>query len=129
MAAYSTMSVEQLTEIKEQLQKEYDTFKAQGLKLDMSRGKPGRDQLDLSVGMMNNLTSDDLVTTASGADTRNYGMLDGIPEAKELFGQLLGVDASQVIIGGNSSLNMMYDTIAPCSSAFWAARRGTSLTK
>ncbi len=112
MAAYSTMSVEQLTEIKEQLQKEYDTFKAQGLKLDMSRGKPGRDQLDLSVGMMNNLTSDDLVKTASGADTRNYGMLDGIPEAKEFFAQLLGVDASQVIIGGNSSLNMMYDTVA-----------------
>ena len=90
------------------LWQKYDEFKQRGLKLDMSRGKPEKAQLDLSVPMLQpdyNFISED------GIDVRNYGDTTGIPEAKRLFGELLGVPANQVIVGGNSSINLIHDAL------------------
>lgn len=103
---------------KEQLQKEYEAAKqahaadkAKGLRLDMSRGKPGREQLDLSLPMMRLLTAS-AEFIEDGTDVRNYGLMDGIASCKRLFAELLGVRESQVFVGGNASLQLMYDTIA-----------------
>jgi DNA-binding transcriptional MocR family regulator len=112
MIPYSQMTKEQLLEEKAALQKAYDNFKALGLQLNMARGKPSPQQLDLSMGMLDALSSDDVLKCEDGMDARNYGSLDGIPEAKELYAQMLHVKPEEVIIGGNSSLNMMYDTIS-----------------
>ena len=90
--------------------------KAKNLALDMTRGKPGSDQLDLSLPMLDLVTSSDY-KTLSNADPRNYGGLDGIPEAKTLFKDLIETDSvEEVIVGGNSSLTLMYDTVARCIS-------------
>ncbi len=94
-----------------ELNKVYDAYKAEGLALDMSRGKPCPEQLELTLGMLNCLKEEDDFRALSGVDTRNYGVLDGIPEAKELFAQIFDMPADQVIVGGNSSLNMMFDYI------------------
>jgi aspartate/methionine/tyrosine aminotransferase len=91
------------------MQAEYGAFKAQGLKLDMSRGKPCREQLDLSDGMY---VDSLMLKAADGTDCRNYGNIDGIPEARALFASLFGIRTEEVIVGGNSSLNLMYDTMA-----------------
>lgn len=109
---YSEMNKEQLQIEKEALQKEYDGYKAMGLKLDMSRGKPGKEQLDISERMLDIVNSGTECKTRDGLDCRNYGLLDGIPSCKELFAELLGVEPENVMVGGNSSLNMMFDTIA-----------------
>lgn len=106
------MTKEQLLEEKDILQKEYDNYKAMGLKLDMSRGKPGKEQLDISERMLDIVNSGTECKTRDGLDCRNYGLLDGIPSCKELFAELLGVEPENVMVGGNSSLNMMFDTIA-----------------
>lgn len=96
----------------EQLKAQYEEVKAKNLALDMTRGKPGPEQLDLSNGMLDLVTSSDYKTLA-GADTRNYGGLDGIPEAKELFKDFLEVSSlDEVVVGGNSSLTIMHDTIS-----------------
>ena len=98
------------------LQKQYEAAKAKNLALDMTRGKPGSEQLDLALPMLDLVTAADY-KTAAGADPRNYGGLDGIPEAKELFKEFLEVDSTdEVIVGGNSSLTLMHDTIARCMS-------------
>lgn len=94
------------------LQAQYAEYKAQGLKLDMSRGKPGPEQLDLTVDMLNCLNAQDGYLAAGEIDTRNYGVLDGIPEAKKLFADILDVAVDNVLVAGNSSLNMMFDYIA-----------------
>ncbi|KAA0564640.1 aminotransferase class I/II-fold pyridoxal phosphate-dependent enzyme [Bacillus sp. CH30_1T] len=94
------------------LKEKYDRYKSQSLNLDMSRGKPCPEQLALSKGMLDILKSDEDYNTKDGTDYCNYGGLDGIPEAKELFSQVLEVSTKEIIIGGNSSLNMMHDTIA-----------------
>lgn len=112
MISYAKMTKEQLSEEKEVLQKQYDEYCAMGLKLDMSRGKPGSKQLDLSMDMLTNMKDVVDVKDETGFDTRNYGILDGIPEAKRLFSQMINVSENEIIIGGNSSLNLMYDTIA-----------------
>ena len=110
MSAYTAMSREELASIFDSLNAEYKAFCAKGLKLDMSRGKPGADQLDISEAILNQVvTSED--AKYNGTDTRNYGGLDGLPEMKEIFADMLGVKVSEVIVGGNSSLNMMYDTV------------------
>ena len=109
---YKDMTKEQLLEEKDILQKEYDNYKAMGLKLDMSRGKPGKEQLDISERMLDIVNSGTECKTRDGLDCRNYGLLDGIPSCKELFAELLGVEPENVMVGGNSSLNMMFDTIA-----------------
>lgn len=94
------------------LKEQYETAKAKNLALDMTRGKPGTEQLDLSLPMLDLVTSSDY-KTAGGADTRNYGGIDGIPEAKEMFKAFLEVDSTdEVIVGGNSSLTLMHDTVA-----------------
>ncbi|MBQ8474394.1 MAG: aminotransferase, partial [Clostridia bacterium] len=82
-----------------------------GLSLDLTRGKPNKEQLDLSLDILNVITTKEDCFDENGVDCRNYGGLDGIPEAKRLFAELLGVRDSMILIGGNSSLNMMYDTI------------------
>ncbi len=94
-----------------ELQKEYDGYKALGLKLDMTRGKPAREQLDIMEPLLGILsTKDDCIF--DGIDCRNYGILDGIPAAKRIFSDILGVPTEKIIVGGNSSLNLMYDTMA-----------------
>ena len=112
MANYREMSEEQLREEQKQLQAAYDAFQARGLSLDMSRGKPGAEQLDISMGMMDVLRSGEELRCESGIDCRNYGLLSGIPEAKQLLADLLDVSVEEIIIYGNSSLNVMYDFVA-----------------
>jgi len=112
MSDFKVMSASELRSLIGELQKRYDDFKAQKLNLDMSRGKPCPQQLDLSMGMLDCIRSDTDYKAADGTDCRNYGGVDGLPEAKELFAAMLGVSPKEIIIGGNSSLNMMYDTVA-----------------
>ena len=101
--------------LKEQLEEEYEAFKAQGLKLDMSRGKPGADQLSDSNGLLDAITSKDWEQGAGGSlEYRNYGILTGIRECKAIFADLLDVPPENVIVCGNSSLNMMFDYITQC---------------
>ncbi len=106
---FTEMTVEELKKRKKLLQKRYDEFKAKGLKLDMSRGKPGADQLELSMGL-NDIKS----YISDGIDVRNYGVLDGIPACKKLFADLMGVSPENVIIGPNASLTLMFDYISQC---------------
>nr|WP_246277380.1 aminotransferase class I/II-fold pyridoxal phosphate-dependent enzyme [Neobacillus endophyticus] len=106
------LSISELKEHDQRLQEKYNGYKSQNLNLDMSRGKPCQEQLDLSNGLLDSLKSNEDYRGMDGTDYRNYGGLDGIPEAKELFSQVLEVSTKEIIIGGNSSLNMMYDTIA-----------------
>lgn len=112
MTAYKDLSREELLEIKKKLEKEFDKVRVQGLHLDMSRGKPSKAQLDLSMGMMDVLTSDSDLVCIEGVDCRNYGVIDGIKEAKQLFADMMEVPKDNIIIFGNSSLNVMYDTVA-----------------
>lgn len=106
------MTKEQLLKFKEDTLKEYEAFKAQGLKLDMSRGKPAASQLDTAMGMLDVINSKSDLTDVTGTDCRNYGGLDGITEAKKLFSQMIGVNTDEIIVAGNSSLNLMYDAIS-----------------
>lgn len=112
MKPYSEMTKEELLELKRDLSEQYREFQGKNLTLDMSRGKPSAEQLDLSMGMMDVLSSDSDLTCEDGTDCRNYGGLDGISEAKELLADMIEVPADNIIIYGNSSLNVMYDTIS-----------------
>lgn len=111
--SYLSMSAAELQAELESVKKEYEEIKAQGLSIDMSRGKPGADQLDISDGMLKVLDDGDF-KCESGLDVRNYGMLDGIPECKKLFADLLEVKPENVIVGGNSSLSLMFDFVSQC---------------
>ena len=112
MTAYKDLSKEELLSLKSNLEKEFKKVKAKGIKLDMSRGKPSTEQLNLSMGMMDVLKSDSDLVCEEGVDCRNYGVLDGIKEAKQLLADMMEVPKDNIIIFGNSSLNVMYDTIA-----------------
>ena len=112
MKPYAEMSKEELLKEKEHLEAEYKKFQQRGLKLDMSRGKPSQEQLDLSMGMMDVLSSYSDLACEDGTDCRNYGVLDGIQEAKVLIGDMIECNPENIIIYGNSSLNIMYDTIS-----------------
>ena len=112
MRSYQEMTKEELLQEKEQLEAEYKKYQLRGLKLDMSRGKPSKEQLDISMGMMDVLNSHVDLTCEDGTDCRNYGVLDGIQEAKVLIGDMIECNPENIIIYGNSSLNIMYDTVA-----------------
>ncbi len=108
---YADMSKDELLKLKSEITAQYDEMKAKGLKLDMSRGKPNVEQLNLSMGMMDALSGSELVCE-QGIDCRNYGVLDGIVEAKRLLSAMIECPIENIIIYGNSSLNVMYDTVA-----------------
>ena len=116
MSALKDYSKEKLLFLKEELEDQYESYKAQGLKLDMSRGKPGSDQLAVSNALLDAVTSRDWEDDASNhsLEYRNYGLLTGIIECKEIFAKLLKVPVNNVIVCGNSSLNMMFDYITQC---------------
>ena len=98
MQKYSEMSKEQLQALKKELDQQYAEIKAQGLALDMSRGKPSVDQLNISMDMMDVLSSNTDLRCETGVDCRNYGVMDGIPEAKRLLGEISEVDPEHIII-------------------------------
>ena len=112
MTAYKDLSKEELLELKSELEARFEEVKEKGLKLDMSRGKPAADQLNLSMDMMKVLAGDANLICEDGVDCRNYGNLDGIDEAKQLLADMMEVPKDNVIIFGNSSLNVMYDTVS-----------------
>lgn len=112
MKAYRELSKEELLTLKEQLNAEYEEAKGKGLKLDMSRGKPGVSQLALSMPMLDVINSSSDMRTVLGNDTRNYGDLDGIGECRRLLANMMGVNKDNVVVCGNSSLNIMYDTVS-----------------
>ena len=109
---YEEMTREALTEELDRLKKEYRRMQGLGLHLDMSRGKPCIEQLDLSMGLMDVLDSSSDLTCEDGTDCRNYGQLTGIEEARELIGDMMENNPNDIIIYGNSSLNVMYDTVS-----------------
>ena len=109
MSKYVDMKKEELLKEQSVLLKKFEEYKAMGLKLDMSRGKPSKEQLDLSMDMLKPIDY-----TEDGFDVRNYGLLDGIKSCKQLFADLLGVEAKNVIVGPSASLNLMYDYICQC---------------
>ena len=109
---YAQFTKEELEKQYALLSEEYKRIESLGLKLDMSRGKPEAKQLDLSSELMNVLNADSDMKSESGLDCRNYGVLDGIPECKRLFADILGVPEKNIVVGGASSLNLMYDEIA-----------------
>ncbi len=108
---YQSMTEQQLKEILKQQTALYEKYCADGVKLDMARGKPSNEQLDLSEKLLTVLkTNQDCFE--NGTDSRNYGLLEGMPAARKLFGDLLGVDSEKIILFGSSSLTIMYDTVA-----------------
>ncbi len=109
---YSQMSRAELEKMYSALCEEYEKYKSMGLSLDLSRGKPGREQLDLMTDMLSCIKTAEDCFSENGTDCRNYGLLDGLPEAKKLFSDLLGIPHSNIIVGGNSSLNLMYDALS-----------------
>ena len=114
MATYSEMSKEQLQAEHDSLLTTYEALKAKGLHLDMSRGKPSSEQLNLSDEMLTNIPTLKDVFSDSGFDTRNYGVLEGLPECRRFFSELLEVPFENIIIGGNASLRVMFDYITQC---------------
>ncbi|MCR5797748.1 MAG: aminotransferase [Eubacterium sp.] len=112
MSSYLEMSKEELEALKKDLEKKYKEMKALGLQLDMSRGKPSTAQLDISMDMFDVLNSKSDMHAENGFDCRNYGGLDGIPEAKKLMADVLDTTPDHVIIFGNASLTIMYDTVS-----------------
>ena len=112
MKAYQELSREELLSLKAKLEKEYEDAKGKGLKLDMSRGKPSVAQLDMGMDIFDVLNSQSDMTSMEGVDVRNYGVLDGLAEAKQMMADIMGVKAENVIIYGNASLNIMYDAVS-----------------
>jgi DNA-binding transcriptional MocR family regulator len=129
MTELAKLSAPERASLTQELEQRYNAFKAQGLKLDMTRGKPSSEQLDLASKLTVALSESDF-KGSDGSDGRNYGGLDGLPEMKAIFADLLGAPAAQVVVGGASSLTMMHDTVVrallhgvPGSKQPWA--RGT----
>lgn len=109
---YLSMNLQELQKQEELLLKEYEKQKEKGLKIDMTRGKPCSEQLDLSEGMLTAISTNADCLTEYGFDCRNYGLVDGLDYAKKIFSDIIGVPWNQIIVGGNSSLNLMYDAVA-----------------
>ena len=125
MTPYKDLSREELLQEKESLEKQFADVKAKGLKLDMSRGKPSPAQLDMGMGLMDALNSNTVLNASDGTDCRNYGILDGLPESKRLMAQIMEAEPHQVMVLGNASLPIMYDTVSRsmthgvCGSTPW----------
>ena len=111
---WSNLSKSELKNIRDQAAAELAAARAKNLKLDLTRGKPSRAQLDLSTGMLGVIAGAEDCVSESGLDCRNYGVLDGLPETKRLFSELLHIPESRIIVAGNSSLNLMFDTVVRC---------------
>lgn len=112
MKSYKELSKDELIKLEAELSAQYEDAKGKGLKLDMSRGKPAAAQLDMSMDIFDTFSSQSVLKAEDGTDCRNYGILDGIPEAKKLMADMMGVLPENVIIYGNASLTIMYDTVA-----------------
>lgn len=112
MKAYSELSREELLELKSQLEAQYEEVKAKDLKMDMSRGKPSKAQLDISEGLLGIIKTNEDAIAENGLDCRNYGILTGIPEARRLLADMSEVPEKDILIYGNSSLNVMFDAIS-----------------
>ncbi len=112
MSFYDGLSREELAAEKMKIEAAYRAFQKQGLSLNMARGVPSAEQLDLSYGLLTCVTKGEWEKTEQGLDPRNYGCLEGIAEARRLMGAALDIPAENIIVGGNSSLNLMYDTMA-----------------
>ncbi len=112
MKAYRELSREELLLLKEQLEKDFEKAKGKGLKLDMSRGKPSVAQLDMGMDIFDVFNSKSNMKSMNGVDVRNYGVLDGLDEAKQMMADIMGVPMENVIIYGNASLNVMYDAVS-----------------
>lgn len=125
MKTFQEMSRQELKELHDKLAVQFEEIKAEGLKLDMSRGKPAPEQLDTAMPIMDVLNSESLLQTENGTDCRNYGIMDGIPEAKRLIAQMLETKPENVIVDGNASLSLMFDTVSHsmthgvCGSTPW----------
>lgn len=112
MKKYTELSKEELRVEYDALLAKYKDYKSRGLALDLSRGKPNSDQLDISLPLLSESRPREKCFSVSGIDCRNYGCLDGIPEMKKLFSDMLGIKSEYISVGGNSSLQLMYDTLA-----------------
>ena len=110
MKSYRSMTQAELKSTLASLMQDYEAFRAKGLSLNMARGKPGKEQLNLSRDMLS--LPGDVDTTIDGIDAANYGTLEGLPSCRRIFAELLGVKYEQVFMGGSASLTLMYDTIA-----------------
>ena len=112
MKTYSAMTKDDLLKEKEALSAAFNMYKARGLSLNMARGKPGKEQLALSMPMLDVVNSSSSCSAEGGVDCRNYGELGGIIDAKKLFGEYMGVSTDEIIIAGSTSLTFMYDCLA-----------------
>ena len=112
MKKYSELSRTELQNEYDLVLEKYNEYKSMGLKLDLSRGKPNSDQLDISLPLLSEARPREKCFSINGVDCRNYGVLDGIPEMKQLFADMLGIKTEYITVGGNSSLQLMYDTLA-----------------
>lgn len=112
MTPYCELEKEELLALKQELEKQYEDARGKGLKLDMSRGKPASEQLDMTMPMMDIFNRDFDMHDEKGVDVRNYGNLEGIWGARRLLGEMLGVDPEHVIVFGTASLSVMYDTVS-----------------
>ncbi len=112
MRMYKELSKEERAALYQELLREYEGYVSKGLALDLSRGKPNSTQLDISQGLMAVDMSKEACFSSSGFDCRNYGMLEGLPEMKSFFAEAYGISEKDIIIGGNSSLQLMYDTLS-----------------
>ena len=108
MKKYTELTKEELNAEYSKLKAEYDKYKSMSLKLDLSRGKPNSDQLDISLPLLSEARPREKCFSENGVDCRNYGVLDGIPEMKRLFAEMLGIKTEYITVGGNSSLQLMY---------------------
>ncbi|MDY4097133.1 MAG: aminotransferase class I/II-fold pyridoxal phosphate-dependent enzyme [Lachnospiraceae bacterium] len=125
MKGFKSLTKEELVQLKEELELKYKEAKEKNLKLDMSRGKPSPAQLDMGMGLMDALNSNTVLNASDGTDCRNYGILDGLPESKRLMAQIMEAEPHQVMVLGNASLPIMYDTVSRsmthgvCGSTPW----------
>lgn len=128
---YSDMTQQQLRKELETLDEQYDDFRKLGLSLNMSRGKPSDEQIKTVMGILDCVDSKTDYISKEGTNCLNYGSPTGLLECKELFAEMLGIDPAQIILGGNSSLELMYDYICQCmlkgaGGAPWASQGNIS---